>query len=72
VPGQSRVPNRPAGRRANVVQFPALATSKVRVLLHHAADGKSGLTEFEVWGDAKLPVQPAPQPAGDHGSPSVR
>ena len=28
-------------------------------------DGKSGLTEIEAWGDAQLPLEPAPPPAGN-------
>jgi hypothetical protein len=65
VPGQNRTPDRPAGGRANVVRFPALATAKVRAVLHHADGGKAGMTEFEVWGDAKLPITPPPHPAGN-------
>lgn len=65
IPSQTRVPEKPAGRRANVIRFPPLTTDQVRVVLHHAAGGKSGLTEFELWGDAKLPVAPAPLPGGN-------
>lgn len=57
--------NEPAGHRANVVKFAPLATSKLRVRLHHAADGKSGLSEIEAWGDAVLPVAAAPAPPGN-------
>src|SRR5262249_814594 len=56
-------PDKPAGRRANVARFPALATARLRAVLHHAEGGKTGLTEFEVWGDARLPVAPPPHPA---------
>jgi hypothetical protein len=65
VPDQQRAPEKPTGRRANVVRFPALATAKVRAVFHHADGGKTGMTEFEVWGDAKLPLEPAPHPAGN-------
>ena len=65
VPGQSRTPEKPTGRRANVVRFPELAATKVRAVLHHAAGGKSGMTEFEVWGEANGPFESAPHPAGD-------
>ena len=37
--------------------FPALATTKLRVVLHHADGGKSGVTEFEAWGDGSLPAE---------------
>jgi hypothetical protein len=65
IPGQTRAPENPTGRRANVVRFPTLETAKVRAVLRHAAGGKSGLTEFEVWGDARLPVEPPPHPTGN-------
>ncbi len=65
VPGQTRTPEKPTGRRANVVRFPVLEATRVRAVFRHAAGGKAGLTEFEVWGDAKLPVEPAPHPAGN-------
>jgi hypothetical protein len=50
IPSQMRLPDHPMGRRANRVQFPAVRTARVRVLLYHAAGAKSGLTEFEAWG----------------------
>jgi hypothetical protein len=65
IPAQARTPQRPTGRRANVARFPRLTTAKLRAVLHHAAGGKAGLTEFEVWGDETLPVAPAPHPAGN-------
>ena len=34
-------------------------------MLHHANEGKTGLTEFEVWGDTKLPLERAPHPTGN-------
>lgn len=65
IPAQTRAPEKPTGRRANVIRFPSVATEKVRAVLHHADGGKSGLTEFEVWGDAKLPLAEPPHPAGN-------
>jgi hypothetical protein len=65
VPSQTRAPDKPAGRRANIARFAALTTMKMRAVFHHAQGGKSGLTEFEVWGDAKLPIAPPPHPAGN-------
>lgn len=62
VPGQSRSPDRPTGHTANAVRFPELRTMKLRAVLTHAPTGKAGLTEFEAWGDATLPVAPAPPP----------
>jgi mannosylglycerate hydrolase MGH1-like protein/F5/8 type C domain-containing protein/glycosyl hydrolase family 65 len=65
IPNQTRALERPTGRRANIVHFPELETARVRAVLHHAKGGKAGLTEFELWGDAKLPVEPPPHPAGN-------
>jgi hypothetical protein len=65
IPGQVRTPPMPAGHRANVVRFPVLETTKVRAVFHHGKGGKAGLTEIETWGDARLPVTPAPPPAGN-------
>jgi len=65
VPGQVRTPPTPTGRRANVVRFPALEVRKLRAVLTHRGTGRTGLTEFEAWGDATLPVAAAPQPAGN-------
>jgi len=65
IPNQTRTPERPTGRRANIVRFPELETARVRAILHHARAGKTGLTEFELWGDAQLPVEPPPHPAGN-------
>jgi hypothetical protein len=58
-------PPQPTGRRANCFQFRELQTERVRAIFTHAPGSKTGLTEFEVWGDARLPVAPAPPPAGN-------
>lgn len=65
IPTQTRTPEKPTGHRANIVRFPALATAKIRAVFHHAPEGKTGLTEFEAWGEAKLPLDPPPHPAGN-------
>ena len=62
IPDQRRKPQSPAGRRANVITFPTLQTSRLRIELTHAKGAASGLTEIEAWGDAKLPIEPAPPP----------
>jgi hypothetical protein len=41
-----------------------LQVEKLRAVLTHAANGNSGLTEFEAWGDGDLPISPAPPPRG--------
>src|SRR5262249_34517682 len=65
VPEQTRAPKEPTGHRANGNRFPELETQKVRAVFTHRRGGKAGLTEFEVWGDATLPVAAAPMPAGN-------
>ncbi|HMF16792.1 MAG TPA: discoidin domain-containing protein [Gemmataceae bacterium] len=65
VPKQIRSPKEPTGRRAHVIRLPELQTSKVRAVFRHGTTGRTGLTEFEVWGDAALPVASAPPPAGN-------
>jgi hypothetical protein len=65
LPGQTRVPAQPAGRRANVVGFPAQELQKLRFTFTHAAGGRTGLTEIEGWGDMDGTYQPAPPPPGN-------
>jgi hypothetical protein len=79
VPEQRRQPVQPTGRRANQIVFPELAVSRLRAVLIHEDGARSGLSEFEVWGDALLPVARAPMPAGNlaanlpgEGYPKVR
>jgi hypothetical protein len=62
---QQRNLDEPTGRRANVVRFPLQEITKLRITLDHQPGQKSGLTELEAWGDAVLPVEPAPAPAGN-------
>ncbi len=57
--------DKPVGHRANVVKFDPIETTKLRVTLHHAVEGKSGLTEIEAWGDVKLPLRSVAPPAGN-------
>jgi hypothetical protein len=65
IPGQHRTPEAPVGHRPNVVRFPEIQAQKLRAVFTHGPHGRTGLTEFEAWGDAKLPVEPAPAPAGN-------
>ena len=60
-----RKPDTIVGRRANVWEFPEIETTKLRVTLVHADQGKTGLTEFEAWGPAQSPVTPAAPPPGN-------
>ena len=54
-----------AGHRAEVVSFAPLQARRVRVLLRHAANAKSGLSEVEFLGTTTLPVTIAPHPPGN-------
>jgi hypothetical protein len=60
-----RVPAAPAGHRANVLSFAPLETTKLRVRLVPQSGFQTGLSEVEAWGEAKLPVEAAPPPAGN-------
>lgn len=39
--------------------------SRFRVIFNHSLGRKTGLTEIEAWGDAKLPLPPLPHPEGN-------
>ncbi len=65
VPRQTRTPEQPAGRRANIVRFPALDTEKLRLVFTHGQRGRTGLTELETWGEQTGAYQVAPPPAGN-------
>jgi len=56
VPRQRRQPSEPAGRRANVVSFDEIRSSRLRVVIEHRPGSVSGLTEFEAWGGGVLPA----------------
>jgi hypothetical protein len=55
----------PSGHRPAVVTITPTKMTKLRATLHHPANGKSGLSEIEAWGDARLPIEPVPPPAGN-------
>jgi hypothetical protein len=65
VPSQQCSPPQPMGRRPNTITFPVLEIERLRVVMHHAEGGRSGLTEFEAWGPGELPYTPARPPAGN-------
>jgi hypothetical protein len=62
IPGQRRRPAAARGRRANVVSFDEIRTSRLRVVLTHRQGAASGLAEFEAWGRGTLPAPPATAP----------
>ena len=61
-PGQRRSPEQPEGRRANVVAFQPITTSKMRVVLTHRPGASSGLSEIEAWADVPVPLAPPTAP----------
>ncbi len=60
-----RVPQVPAGHRANVLSFASLDTAKLRVRLVPQPGFQVGLAELEAWGEERLPLEAAPPPAGN-------
>jgi len=78
IPGESRRPGDPAGRRANRVVFPPVETRRFRITLEHRPGSASGLTELEAWSAAgpPAPVEGVPSPNlalddGTGGAPRV-
>jgi hypothetical protein len=61
----NREPAKITGRRANVVRFAPLEAGKVRATFTHGSKGKTGLTEFEIWGETTLPVALPTIPKGN-------
>jgi hypothetical protein len=59
IPRQRRRPVAAHGRRANVVSFDEIRTSRLRVVLTHQPGAASGLAEFEAWGRGALPAPAA-------------
>jgi hypothetical protein len=49
-------PERPEGRRASVWKFSQQAVRQLKIVMTHACEQRSGLTELEVWGPAERPV----------------
>jgi hypothetical protein len=65
IAGQQRNPPQPMGHLANVVAFAARDVAKLRIVMTHAGNARSGLTEVEAWGGGEEPYQLAPPPAGN-------
>lgn len=57
-----RLPEAPAGHRANVLAFAPLETAKLRARLVPRPGFQVGLAEIEAWGEATLPLEAAPTP----------
>lgn len=65
IPAQRRTPEKPSGRRANVVSFAPISTSRVRVILNPQRGAALGLSELEVWSADGLPLSRPTAPAQD-------
>lgn len=63
IPRQTHVPTQPEGHKPNIVSFPLLSASKVRATFTPQDGWSVGMTEFEAWGHAPLPLAPASLPA---------
>lgn len=59
VPEQKRTPTMPEGHRPNIIEFPTIVTSKMRVVMQPQSGAAMGLTEWETWGEASLPLKKA-------------
>ncbi len=58
-------PLKPQGHRPVTLTFPTLRTQRLRATLVHMGDSRSGLTEFETWGAATLPLAAVAPPGGN-------
>ncbi len=63
--GQKRTPQRPTGRRANVVSFAPTEVQKMRAVFTHREGARTGVTEIEAWGRMDGVVDVAPPPPGN-------
>jgi len=75
VQDQERIPEHPAGRRANTIRFPEIRTAGIRVVMTPMPGTTVGLTEIEAWGReaeedrsgepaAPRGIEPGESPAG--------
>lgn len=71
MPGQTRSPQVPEGRRPNTITFAETKIQKLRVVLHHVDGAQSGLTEIEVWGPGERPYRPPSPPKGNIAANSM-
>lgn len=65
VKSQTRIPARPSGHRANIIRFPTLSTTKLRLSFTHEPGGWTGLSEIEAWGPGTQSLEPVPMPSGN-------
>ena len=65
VPGQKVAVGVPQGDRPYTLEFPPTRVQRLKVILHHAAGVRVGLTELEAWGPSELPYPLAPAASKD-------
>jgi len=65
LPIEARSPEPPEGHMANHIRFAARDLQKLRIELTPRPGMRVGLSEVELWGEAILPLTPAPTPAGN-------
>lgn len=53
------------GSRANTMTIPETKLRQIEFTFKHSENGRTGLTEIELWGNAVRPVVPAPAPKGN-------
>jgi len=65
LPIMARQPEHPEGHMANHIHFASREITKLRITLEPRPGMRVGLSEVELWGEAILPLEPAPPPAGN-------
>ena len=65
LPIMSQLPEHPEGHLANHIRFTPREITKLRITLEPRPGMRVGLSELELWGEAILPLAPAPAPAGN-------
>ena len=65
LPITRQLPQDPKGHMANHIHFAPRDLQKLRIELTPRSGMRVGLSEVELWGEAILPLAPAPAPAGN-------
>jgi hypothetical protein len=65
LPIMAQQPEHPEGHMANHIRFAPREITKLRITLEPRPGMRVGLSELELWGEAILPLEPAPSPAGN-------
>ena len=65
LPITKQLPEHATGHMANFIHFASREITKLRITLEPRPGMRVGLSELELWGEAILPLAPAPAPAGN-------